>query len=185
MEDRKRQVNIIFICFVVVLSVVVSKAFYIQVLNKDDLIAYSKSQFFRISKIYPNRGNIYDRNGSSLAINIKTFSVFTIPKNIKNKKRVYRKLAKIIRHLNYRQIMAKVKGRKRYTWIARKISLNDDQVQRIKQLDGVYLEAVPKRIYPNHELLSQALGFVGVDNIGLAGVEYLFDQKLRGKPKIW
>jgi cell division protein FtsI (penicillin-binding protein 3) len=185
MEDRKKQANIIFVSFVVVLVTILSKAFYIQVLNKDDLIAYSKSQFFRISKIYPNRGNIYDRNGSPLAINIKTFSVFTIPKNIKNKKKVYRRLAKVIPHLSFRQIMAKVKGRKRYTWIARKVALNDSQVQRIKALDGVYLEAVPKRIYPNHELLSQVLGFVGVDNIGLSGIEYLFDQRLRGKPKIW
>src|SRR5690606_37304966 len=51
-------------------------------------------------------------------------------------------------------------------------------------LKGIYIEAVPKRIYPNGELAAQVLGFVGVDNVGLAGVEYEFDKKLRGEPSI-
>ena len=66
-------------CFL--FTVVISKAFYIQVVNKQRLLNYAKSQFIREVKEYPNRGNILDRNGSPLAINVHVYNLFTIPKN--------------------------------------------------------------------------------------------------------
>src|SRR5690606_18132930 len=81
-------------------------------------------------------------------------------------------------------IREKVKNRERYTWLARKMRLTDEQVEAIKKLKGIYIEAVPKRIYPNGELAGQVLGFVGIDNSGLAGIEYEYDQKLRGEPTV-
>ena len=68
--------------------------------------------------------------------------------------------------------------------MARKISLTDNQVKKIKEIKGIYIEAVPKRFYPNQSLLSQTIGFVGLDNKGLSGLEYVFDEKLRGKAKV-
>ncbi len=166
---------------------VFAKAFYIQVINSKKLLEYSKSQIFREVKVYPNRGNIYDRNGSPLAINIQTYSIFTIPKNVKDRS-TYRKLAKIVPQLKYSVIKSKIFKRTRYTWLARKILLTKDQVKKIKKIGsdygGIYIESVPKRIYPNHELLAQTLGVVGIDNTGLSGLEYYFDQYLRGRPKM-
>ena len=79
MIDKKR---IIFLTglFTVIFVVIIAKAFYIQVINSKDLIEIADNQVFRVSKVYPYRKNIYDRNGSPLAINVKTYSIFTIPK---------------------------------------------------------------------------------------------------------
>lgn len=187
-NTEKKRIIFTFICLFLMFVMVIAKAFYVQVINRDKLIAYSKSQIFRETKVYPNRGNIYDRNGSPLAINIQTYSIFTIPRNVKKGKRAFRKLSKIVPKLTYSKIRKKIRNRKRYTWIARKIRLDKEQVLKIKMLGkevgGIYIESVPKRLYPNNELAAQTLGFVGLDNVGLSGIEYLFNKKLKGKAKI-
>ena len=180
---RKRVVFVLCVFFALLL-VVVGKAFKIQVLDRGELLVRSHDQIFRESIIYPRRGNILDRNGKPLAINVQTYSIFTIPKNLKASGKSYRRLAEIVPSLSYDEILSKIKGRQRYTWLARKISLEDGQVEEIERLKGIYIESVPKRIYPNGELLSQVLGFVGIDNVGLSGIEYLFDKELRGVPKV-
>ncbi|TDJ05911.1 MAG: PASTA domain-containing protein [Deltaproteobacteria bacterium] len=182
---EKNKVVIVFFFFVACFLIILGKAFYLQVFNRTNLMKYSADQIFRERIIYPNRGNIYDRNGSPLAINIQTWSIFSIPKQIKSPRRSYKRLAKIVPTLTYKKLRMVTKNRKRYTWLARKISLTKTQVKKVKKIKGIYLEPVPKRFYPNKELLSQTLGFVGLDNTGLAGVEYQFDEYLKGKAKVF
>ena len=182
-ECRKRIIHGI-ITFSLLFIIIAAKAFKIQILDRDALLVRSRDQIVRETTVYSKRGRVLDRNGNFLAINIQTYSIFTIPKNVAGRFANYKKLSKIIPSLTYRDIMQKVKNRKRYTWLARKISLNKEQVNKIKALEGIYIESVPKRIYPNGELLSQILGFVGVDNIGLSGIEYLFDKQLKGKARV-
>lgn len=169
--------------FLLAFIVILAKALKIQVVDKKELISRSKSQFLRERKIYPKRGIIYDRNNHPLALNIQTYSIFTIPKNLKADRSSYKRLARLVPSLTYSKILKKIKGRQRYTWLSRKVSLTKKQVLGIKNIRGIYIEAVPKRVYPNHELLSQTLGFVGIDNVGLSGLEYNYDKDLRGKPK--
>jgi cell division protein FtsI (penicillin-binding protein 3) len=161
------------------------KAFYIQVVNKERLLAYAKSQFIREVKEYPNRGNILDRNGSPLAINVHVYNLFTIPKNKTAK--YYKKLnqlSKIVPSLPFAKLKAAVQKRNKYTWLARKVPLNESQLKQIKDLGVVFTEAHSERVYPNRELLAQTLGFVGVDNSGLAGLESSLNTELKGKPTI-
>ncbi len=182
-KDLKHRIYFTLGMFLLAFTLILAKALKLQVVDKKELISRSKSQFIRERKVYPKRGNIYDRNKNPLALNIQTYSIFTIPKNLKADKTSYKKLAKTVPALTYGKIIKKIKGRERYTWLARKISLSKEQVKTIKEIPGIYIEAVPKRIYPNHELFSQALGFVGIDNIGLAGIEYSFDKELKGEPR--
>ena len=153
-------------------------------MNKKKLIAYAKSQFIREVKEYPNRGNIFDRNGSPLAINIHVYNIFTVPKNSEQYYQGLKKLTKLVPEINYDKIKSTVKKRKKYTWISRKIILNETQVNAIKKLDGIFVESHTERVYPNKELAAQVLGFVGLDNTGLAGIEFTQNAKLKGKPRI-
>lgn len=181
----KNRIVISFFVFCFLFTLVVSKAFYIQVVNKAKLLAYAKSQFVREVKEYPKRGNIVDRNGNPLAINTHVYNVFTIPKN---KNQAYydelKSLSKLVPELPYAKLKAAVAKRNKYTWLARKIKLDEAQLKKIKKYDNVFVEAHSQRVYPNHELMAQSLGFVGVDNTGLAGVEFSLNKELQGEPQV-
>lgn len=179
----KHRIYFVLAIFFLAFLLILAKALKLQVIDKAELLSRSKSQFLRERKVYPKRGIIYDRNKNPLALNVQTYSIFTIPKNLKADKTSYKQLAQVVPSLSYGKVLKKIKGRERYTWLARKISLTKDQAKKIKKIAGIYIESVPKRIYPNHELLSQTLGFVGIDNIGLSGMEYSYDKELKGEPR--
>jgi cell division protein FtsI (penicillin-binding protein 3) len=181
----KNKIFFSFLVFCFLFAVVVSKAFYIQVVNKAKLLAYAKSQFIREVKEYPNRGNILDRNGNPLAINVHVYNLFTIPKN-KNAEfyQELKNLSEIVPELPYQKLRQLVQKRTRYTWLGRKIRLDENQLKQIKKLDGIFVESHSERVYPNRELLAQTIGFVGVDNTGLAGIENSLNTELKGKPQV-
>lgn len=181
----KNRIFFSFMIFCFLFTVVISKAFYIQVLNKERLLSYAKSQFIREVKTYPNRGNILDRNGSPLAINVHVYNLFTIPKN--KDIEFYNQLkglSKAVPELTYPKLKALVQKRTRYTWLARKVTLSEAQLQKIKKLEGIFVESHSERVYPNRELMAQTLGFVGVDNTGLAGIEFSMNTELKGTHQV-
>lgn len=181
----KNRIVVSFFVFCFLFTLVVSKAFYIQVVNKAKLLAYAKSQFVREVKEYPNRGNIVDRNGNPLAINTHVYNVFTIPKNKnQNYYNELKKLSNLVPELGYNKLKNAVAKRNKYTWLARKIKLDEAQLKKIKKLEHVFVEAHSQRVYPNHELMAQSLGFVGMDNTGLAGVEFSLNKELQGEPQV-
>lgn len=180
----KNRIFISFLVFCFLFAVVLSKAFYIQVINKAKLLSYAKSQFIREVKEYPNRGNILDRNGNPLAINVHVYNLFTIPKNKDaNFYQQLKKLSGIVPELPYAKLRGLVQKRNKYTWLGRKIRLSEQQLTKIKKLDGIFLESHTQRVYPNRELVAQTIGFVGIDNTGLAGVENSLNNELKGKPQ--
>jgi cell division protein FtsI (penicillin-binding protein 3) len=179
---EKKKIIFVFIAFAVFFMLVLGKAFKVQLIDAGDLITRANSQFLRQAKVYPRRGNIYDREGNPLALNVQTYSIFTIPKNPAEDRITYRKLSKIIPELSYNEILSTIKKRNKFTWLGRKLRLSKAQVEQVKQLKDIVIEGVPERTYPNHELLSQVLGFVGLDNNGLSGLEYLYDKELKGNP---
>lgn len=179
---EKNRIIFVFTCFCLFFLFVLGKAFKVQLIDGGELIGRANSQFLRQVTVYPKRGNIYDREGNALALNVQTYSIFTIPKATNGDKNVYKKLSKIIPEISYNETIKLINKRKRFTWLGRKLRLAKDQVEQIKELKGIFIEGVPERVYPNHELLAQTLGFVGLDNSGLAGLEHLYDKELKGNP---
>lgn len=179
---EKNKIIFVFTCFCFFFLFVLGKAFKVQLLDAGDLMMRANSQFLRQVTVYPKRGNIYDREGIPLALNVQTYNVFTIPKVENADRSVYKQLAKIIPEIDYKETVKKVYKRNKFTWLARRLKLSDVQVEKLKELKGIFVEAVPERIYPHHEMLSQILGFVGMDNNGLSGLEYMFDKELKGDP---
>lgn len=180
----KTKIAFTFFAMTFLFLAVVVKAFYVQVLNRDKLLAYSHSQIAREVKIYPRRGHILDRNGSPLAINVQTYNIFTFGKDLDVVKKELKAVKQALPELNINDIYNDVKKRRKFTWVARKAELKEVDAQKIKDLEEIFIEAQPSRLYPNHELLSQTLGFVGMDNEGLAGIEYSFNEELKGEAQI-
>lgn len=176
----KRKLLFTLVVFVGLFSIIATKAFYLQVINRGKLIDYANSQFERKIKKFPPRGNIIDRNGQSIAINVPTYTLFTIPK-LNPKKSIYKELANIVPELGYNKIISKIKNRKNYTVLAKSIKLSHSQVKQLKKIEGIYFEKEYTRFYPNHELLAQTVGYMGSENKGLSGLEMKFEKELKGE----
>ena len=179
MNERMRLVLIIIIILFIVIT---CKVFYIQVISYDKLNEYAKDLWSRNLPIEANRGNIYDRNGTILAGNITTTSLVLIPNQIKNKEQTARLLSNILK-TDYKDMLSHVTKKTSIERVhpeGRRLS-NDiaDQINNL-ELEGVYLVKESKRDYPYDKLLSHTLGFVGIDNQGLSGLELIYDEYLTG-----
>lgn len=179
MDER---LKIFVIGVLIVFIVIILKVFYIQVFDYEKLSKLASSLWSRNLPIEADRGIIYDRNGIVLADNITTTSLVLIPNQIKDKRKTCEKLASILnvsfdtmkKHVYKNTSIERVHpyGRRLDYKIAEKI-------EKLK-LDGVYLVRESKRNYPYGSMLSHTLGFVGIDNQGLSGIELQYDNYLTG-----
>lgn len=178
-----RNIRIVLLIVIVVLIVVLGKIFYIQVIDYKKLNSLANSLWSRNLPIAADRGKIYSSDGVVLADNITTVSLVLIPNQISNKGDVVRDIAAILgvpeevirEHVYKKSSMERVhpEGRR----------LSYDIAEKINALnyDGVYLLKESKRYYPYDSLLSHSLGYVGIDNQGLSGLELLYDDVLKGE----
>lgn len=162
--------------------ILVGRLVQLQIIQHDRLAAQSDKQYLRTVEISSGRGNIYDRNRNQLATNIRVESVYADPKSITDKNNTARILATALK-LNPRAVLKKLKSDRHFVWIKRKGEMN--AVEKLKQLDlaGIGFLAEAKRYYPKRKLAASTLGFVGLDNQGLAGVEHFHHTVLKGNPQ--
>ena len=170
---------LIFIIFLLIIF----KVFYIQVFSYNKLNSLADSLWNRNLPIEADRGKIYDRNGIVLADNKTTVSLVLIPNQIKNKEDTAKKLSDIL-NTSYRDMLVHVSKKTSIERVhpeGRRLSYEvADKINNLK-LDGVYLVKESKRFYPNDKMLSHTLGYVGIDNQGLSGLELMYDNYLTGK----
>ncbi len=179
MNERMRLTLIIILILFVV---IIFKVFYIQVISYDKLNDYASDLWSRNLPLEADRGIIYDRNGVTLAGNITTTSLVLIPNQITDKEKTSQLLADILK-VDYQDMLKHVSKKTSIERVhpeGRRLS-NEiaDQINDLK-LDGVYLVKEAKRNYPYDTLLSNTLGFVGIDNQGLSGLELIYDKYLTG-----
>lgn len=177
------RMKVLLLIFVFLLLLIIIKVFYVQVFEYKKLYSLSKDLWSRDLPVEANRGLILDRNGVVLADNLTTTSLVLVPNQIKDKKDTTTKLAQILnvsydemyKHVNKKTSIERVhpEGRRLSYEIA-------DKISNLK-LPGVYLVKESKRYYPYGNLLSHTLGYVGIDNQGLSGLELQYDKYLTGE----
>ncbi len=177
------RIKFFLIFFIVFFVVIICRVFYIQVFEYKKLSSLANDLWSRDLPIEGDRGLILDRNGVVLADNITTTSLVLIPNQIKNKDEVSKNLADILnvskeemdKHVYKETSIERVhpEGRR----------LSFDIADKIESLeyDGVYLVRESKRYYPYGDTLSHVLGYVGIDNQGLSGIELMYDEYLKGE----
>ena len=181
-RDIHTRVKIILLFIIFLFFTVVLKVFYIEVISYKKLNKNAKGLWSRNLPLEANRGNIYDKNGTLLAGNITTTSLVLIPNQIENKELTAKKLSEIL-NVSYDDM---------YTHVSKKTSIERvhpegrrlsydiaDKINALK-LKGVYLVKEAKRYYPYENLMSHTLGYVGIDNQGLGGLELEYDKYLTG-----
>jgi cell division protein FtsI (penicillin-binding protein 3) len=158
---------------------------YLQVYQHDELQVRAQRQQMRTVVVPPKRGDILDRNGRILAYSVDGSSIYAVPNEIADPAATASKLCAGLERCSSRERAAlteKLRRRSAFTFVRRQVSPADAQRIGDLNLEGIGFIKESQRFYPKKELAAQLLGFVGVDNVGLAGIEAAYDKKIRGKP---
>ena len=175
----KARLILVSALFVLFSAGLVGRLFFLQVTKHEDLASRSKQQHQRIVNIHYGRGSIFDRNMNELASNIEVESVYATPQEIKNKKKAALVLAKALR-LDEKSIHKKISSKRNFVWVKRKASPIEIAQLREDPPSGIGFISEHKRFFPKRELASGVIGFTGIDNQGLAGIEHQYDTTLKG-----
>ncbi|MQL52317.1 PASTA domain-containing protein [Desulfofundulus thermobenzoicus] len=177
----RRRLTILFFLAALSLLVLTVRLAWIQFARADRLQNRAMELRMRDIPVEARRGNIYDRNGKELVTSISAESLYAIPYLVKNPRQAAEQLAPLL-DMNVDRLEQILTRKSCYEWIARK--LDPARVEKIKklQLPGISFveESVRHYIFPS--LAPHVLGFTGVDNQGLTGIEKTFDRELQGTP---
>ncbi len=171
------------IAFMAGFAVVLFQLVNLHVLQAAKLSLKADRQHRKVVHVEGARGTIVDRNGKVLAMNVEVPSVFGMPALLDDPAKLARDLATVL-HVRPGDIKKKLQSDRRFVWIARK--LDPEQGRKVHSLRqqglGVIMER--RRYYPKGPMLSHVLGFAGIDNQGLEGLELRYESYLRGKKQM-
>lgn len=178
---KKRIVTVFLFCLFLFLIIIIRLA-YVQfvvggTLTEDAIHSWTRDIVFEAE-----RGLILDVNNEVLTENVSAPSVVIIPRQIQNPEQVASQLAEIL-DLSKEKAYEYVTRNEKSVIIhpeGRKISEKQEAMLRDLNMDGLYLAKDSKRHYPHDDFLSHVLGFTGIDNQGLMGLELFYDEKLTG-----
>jgi cell division protein FtsI (penicillin-binding protein 3) len=154
---------------------------YLQVFRYGDFEQRAQRQQQRTTEVAAKRGIIYDRAGRELAMSVAVDSVFAVPADIPDLAGTISLVARITK-ADPRELLAKCQAARTFCWLARKADAEIADRIRAMNLRGIYFQKESKRFYPKRELAAQVLGYVGMDDEGLSGIERANDDELHGKP---
>ena len=154
---------------------------YLQIFRYGDFEQRAQRQQQRTTEVAAKRGIIYDRAGRELAMSVAVDSVFAVPADIPDLAGTISLVARITQ-ADPRELLAKCQAARTFCWVARKADAETADRIRSMNLRGIYFQKESKRFYPKRELAAQVLGYVGMDDEGLSGIERANDDNLRGKP---
>ena len=173
------RIYVVAVFFLISLGGILARAYQLQVLEKDRLAAIARCGYIGTVKLPPKRGTIYDRKRRELALSVEVCSVYAHPKQIEKKAGTARQLSRLIDE-RQNKILRLLKRKKSFVWVKRRIA--PDRARKVESLDlkGVGVTTETKRYYPGREIAAHLLGFTGIDNQGLEGIEKEYDGLLRG-----
>ncbi len=179
-DSAQTRLFLLLIVFIAGLAAISARLVVVQSVEAKKFAALAIGQRVREVELSGERGNIYDRNGAELAVNRDAASVYATPYYIDDPATTAFKLAPILGQ-KPSDIEAKLREKTGFIYVARQVDM--DAVNEIKalKLKGINYLPERKRYYPNGTLAAHALGFAGIDNQGLAGVESVYDNVLKGK----
>lgn len=181
-KSRPRdRLSLLFYFLAFCLLAIFSKLFFIQAVEAKKFDHLALNQRLHRYSLAPNRGSIFDRNGEVLALSTDMDTVFANPYQIKQKSWAAAKLAPILGESTdtVYKLLSKKTG---FVYLGRKIDKDKIDALKALKIEGLGFAKESKRQYPGGSLAAHLLGFVGMDNDGLAGLELYYDKVLKGSP---
>lgn len=176
-----RRIDFVVTVLLFLFLLILIKIIFIQFFRHNFLKEISLRQHNLYLELEPKRGTIYDRNLNPQAINVVTDSVYAVSRQIKDKEKTIELLAPIL-SLKKDTLRERIYSNKLFFWLQRKISSEEKSEINTLGLKGIEFIKESKRSYPNIFLASNIIGFAGLDNVGLEGIELYYDKYLMGKP---
>jgi cell division protein FtsI (penicillin-binding protein 3) len=187
---KQRRFWLVCLFFLLWTVAITARLFWLQLIRHSDYVERAQKQQQRTFEVAPRRGILYDRNMRELAMTVQVDSIYAVPNEIddKNKTSYARTLASLT-HIDAAdaqstedQIAKRLNDGHGFAWVARRVKPEVSARVRALNLKGVYFQKEFQRFYPNSQIAAQALGYVGIDDNGLGGLEQKFDSRLHGTP---
>jgi cell division protein FtsI/penicillin-binding protein 2 len=178
---RGRRLRIFAIVLLAWAAVVIGRLIQLQLVQGQRYRARAQRQQERRVEVSGRRGSIVDREGRDLAVSVEVSSVYAIGDEIEDAAAAAAYLSPLVRAPRER-IFARLSQAKGFVWIARKVEPAVSDQIRARKLPGIHFVAEPKRFYPKGSLAASVLGYVGLDDRGLSGLEYAYEKVISGKP---
>lgn len=178
---RKRLVIILLAGFLIFIIIGLRLA-YVQFALGDMLTERAKNSWNREIPFEPKRGEILDRNGIALATNISSPTIYVVPRQVKDPATTAEKLANLL-NANVQEVYQQITKKSSIERLKAGRKISNEKAKEIEELNlpGIYIAEDSKRYYPFGNYLSHVLGFTGIDNQGLMGLELSYDEELAGK----
>ncbi len=179
--QRSTRYVLLLTAFVLFMVGVGARLVYLQLVAGPAYAAMAYDQRSREMDVPARRGSIYDREGEPLAVSMEARDVYAVPAAVVDKEAAATAIAGVLGG-KPEEFLAKLNKDAPFVYLARKIDV--ERADTLKQLDltGIGFQEDARRVYPSNELACQILGFVGIDDTGLAGVEKYYDSVLAGTP---
>jgi cell division protein FtsI (penicillin-binding protein 3) len=163
---------------------------WIQVFKHQEYVERASRQQERTFEVAARRGVLYDRNLRELAMTVLVDSIYAVPSEmpVESRANTAHLLAEVVHadqpegFTTEQQILNRMNSQRNFAWVARRVDAETAQRVRELNLKGIYFQKEFKRFYPDSGLAAQVLGYVGVDDEGLGGMERRYDDDLRGQP---
>jgi len=160
--------------------IVTVRVIYLQAYYDKELAKIAVSQHERNMEIFGKRGSIYDRDSKKLAVSIDAHSIGADLRSMKNTHKIAKQLAKVL-NINEKILYKKLSSTKTFTWIKRQVNPYTTNKIKLMKIPGLCFFPDYSRYYPGKTLAAQILGFSGIDGSGLEGLEFSFNDSLKGK----
>lgn len=177
--SRRRQILCV-LCFGW-FTCVAARLYFLQVIDYVEFVARAQRQQQHVIEVAPQRGIIYDRQMNPLAMSLAVDSIYAVPTELAEPRMVASLLAPVL-GLDANDLGDKLQAGHSFCWIKRRVTPQEATRVRDLNLKGIYFQKETKRFYPNGSLAAQAVGYVGMDDDGLGGIEYTLDKVIKGKP---
>jgi cell division protein FtsI (penicillin-binding protein 3) len=178
----RARIAVLAVLLAALLGVVGARLYVIQIIRHEHLGARAEGQYERRIPVAAKRGTIYDRRGRVLVISLDAASVFAHPGLVQDPGATATRLARVLK-VPVREIQTKLRSDQPFVWIQRQVDPEQAEAVSKLSLPGVGLVPEGKRYYPKKDLAAHLIGFAGVDNRGLEGLELAYERLLTGGPR--
>jgi cell division protein FtsI (penicillin-binding protein 3) len=187
---KQRRFWLVCLFFLLWTVAITARLFWLQLIRHSDYVERAQKQQQRTFEVAPRRGILYDRNMRELAMTVQVDSIYAVPNEIDDKdKPTYARTLASLTHIDpadalttEQQIAKRLNDGHGFAWVARRVKPEISERVRALNLKGIYFQKEFQRFYPNSQIAAQALGYVGIDDNGLGGLEQKFDARLHGTP---